>query len=132
MFDILERLNNKSESRGRRFLTAIILFLTLSAQTPGLSWAAGGQNFRADEWITKCDSGPSTGAPDCSITVPFWQTRGDPSGSFALVVMLQTGNVGLSGSHFPSERCSASTKTPRSNAHSRATACFRVPNRSLS
>ena len=40
MFDILERLNNKSESRGRRFLTAIILFLTLSAQTPGLSWAS--------------------------------------------------------------------------------------------
>src|SRR5271169_5110004 len=101
MFDILERLNNKSESRGRRFLTAIILFLTLSAQTPGLSWAAGGQNFRADEWITECDSGPSTGAPDCSITVPFWQTRGDPSGSFALVVMLQTGNVGIVGQPFP-------------------------------
>ena len=97
MFDIADRLDNKPESHGRRLRTAIILFLTLSAQTSGLSWATEGQQYRADEWITECDPAPSTGAPDCSITVPFWQTRGDPSGSFALVVMLQTGNIGIVG-----------------------------------
>jgi hypothetical protein len=101
MFDIADRLENKPGSRGRRLRTAIILFLTLLVYTSGLSWAAEGQNYRADEWITECDPGPSTGAADCSITVPFWQTRGDPSGSFALVVMLQTGNIGIVGQPFP-------------------------------
>jgi len=101
MFDIADRLDNKPESHGRRLRTAIILFLTLSAQTSGLSWATEGQQYRADEWITECDPGPSTSAADCSITVPFWETRGDPSGSFALVVMLQTGNIGIVGQPFP-------------------------------
>jgi hypothetical protein len=63
MFDILERLNNKSESRGRRFLTAIILFLTLSAQTPGLSWAAGGQNFRNTDWLAVAQERHPKGGP---------------------------------------------------------------------
>jgi len=55
MFDIANRLDNKPESHGRRLRTAIILFLTLSAQTSGLSWATEGQQYRADEWITECD-----------------------------------------------------------------------------
>ena len=71
--------------------------LFLSAYTSGLAWATEGQKSRADERIAECDLSPSTGAADCSITVPFWQTHGDPSGSFALVVMLQTGNVGIVG-----------------------------------
>ena len=101
MFDIMEQRDNKSRIHGRRFRTAVVLFLLLCAQTPGLSWGAGGQKFRADEWVTECEPGPSTGVPDCSITVPFWQTQGDPRGSFALVVMLQTGNVGIVGQPFP-------------------------------
>jgi len=60
-----------------------MLVLASCTQPPAFAWAAGGQKFRADEWITECDSGPSAGAPDCSITVPFWQTRGEPRGSFA-------------------------------------------------
>ena len=44
---------------------------------------------------------PGNGAPDCSITVPFWQAQGDRGGSFALVVMLQTGNIGIVGQPFP-------------------------------
>src|SRR3984893_17743157 len=97
MSALADRLDNKPESHGRRLRTAIILFLTLSAQTSGLSWATEGQQYRADEWIAECDPSPSTGAADCSITVPFWQTHGDPSGSFALVVMLQTGKSGIVG-----------------------------------
>jgi len=87
--------------RSRRFRTAALLFLSFCAQTPGLSWAAGEQKFRSDEWITECDATPGVGIPDCSITVPFWQTQGDQTGSFALVVMLQTGNVGIVGQPFP-------------------------------
>src|SRR5690242_1251478 len=63
--------------------------------------AIGAQKFRADEWITECDSRPGAGPPDCSITVPFWQNHGQPKGSFALVIMLQTGNIGIVGQPFP-------------------------------
>ena len=101
MFDSVERLYDASGMRSWRCRIAAMLVLASCTQPPAFAWAAGGQKFRADEWITECDSGPSAGAPDCSITVPFWQTRGDPSGSFALVVMLQTGNIGIVGQPFP-------------------------------
>jgi hypothetical protein len=55
--------------------------------------AAGEQTFRSDEWVTECSAEIS----DCSITVPFWQAQGDRGGSFALVVMLQTANMGIVG-----------------------------------
>ncbi len=67
--------------------------------------AAGGASatlrFRADEWVTEC--GGSLGSPtaDCSITVPFWQTGNNGKGSFALVVMLETGNIGIVGQPVP-------------------------------
>jgi len=78
-----------------------IVFLMLSFQMFLLSPAIGKQAFRSDEWITECETGPGNGGPDCSITVPFWQARGDRDGSFALVVMLQTGNIGIVGQPFP-------------------------------
>jgi hypothetical protein len=80
---------------------ASIFFLTLSVQVFLFSPAIGKQTFRSDEWITECEAGPGSGTPDCSITVPFWQARGDRDGSFALVVMLQTGNIGIVGQPFP-------------------------------
>jgi hypothetical protein len=85
----------QAKMRTRRWRTAAGLLLALCTQLLGLSWAAGGQTFRADEWLTECDQS------DCSITVPFWQTQGVPRGSFALVVMLQTGNIGIVGQPFP-------------------------------
>jgi hypothetical protein len=41
------------------------------------------------------------GAPDCSITVPFWRGERERDGSFALIVMLQTGNLGVVGQPLP-------------------------------
>ena len=79
------------------FRTVLLPFLGLSAQFVGLAPAAGELTFRSDEWITECGIGTS----DCSITVPFWQTQGDRGGSFALVVMLQTGNIGIVGQPLP-------------------------------
>ena len=75
----------------------VLLFLGLYVQFLALSPAAGEQTFKADEWITEC----SADASDCSITVPFWQTQGDRGGSFALVVMLQTANLGIVGQPAP-------------------------------
>jgi len=81
--------------------TSIILLLVFCAiQAPRPSWPAEGQKFRADEWITECDPAIRTGVSDCSITVPFC-SHGAPSGSFALVVMLQTGNIGIVGQPYP-------------------------------
>jgi len=77
--------------------TVLLPFLSLSTQFLVLAPAAGEQTFRSDEWITECSNGTS----DCSITVPFWQTQGDRGGSFALVVMLQTGNIGIVGKPLP-------------------------------
>jgi len=101
IFDFVKRLDHTFGMRGRRSRIVIFLFLGFFALTSDLSWAGGGRKFRADEWITECDAGPGRGSPGCSVTVPFWQTRGNPRGSFALVVMLQTGNIGIVGQPFP-------------------------------
>ena len=88
--------------RSRGFVhTALVLLLISYLQTWGALCAAAAQQFRADEWVTECDASPGAPASDCSITVPFWQTGGSPRGSFALVVMLQTGNIGIVGEPFP-------------------------------
>jgi hypothetical protein len=76
--------------------TALAL-LGLCVQLLVPSPAVGEQTFRSDEWVTEC----SVEAADCSITVPFWQTQGDRGGSFALVVMLQTANMGIVGQPLP-------------------------------
>jgi len=85
----------------RHFPLAAIPFLALSAQMLVLAPAAAEQTFRSDEWITECEADPGGGAPDCSITIPFWQTGGAQGGSFALVVMLQTRNIGVVGQPLP-------------------------------
>ena len=87
--------------RIRHVRMAGIIALTLSAQVLGLGSAAGEQTFRSDQWITECGADPTSGAPDCSITLPFWQVGGGRDGSFALVVMIQTGNIGIVGQPFP-------------------------------
>ena len=80
--------------------TVIFVLSCYAIHSFGPAWSAAAQRFRADEWITECEP-TRAGTPDCSVTVPFWQTGGDPRGSFALVVMLQTGNIGIVGEPSP-------------------------------
>jgi hypothetical protein len=89
-----------------------IFFLVIFAQVLVLPPATGEQTFRSDEWITECEASPGSGAPDCSITIPFWQAQGDRDGSFALVVMLQTGNIGIVGQPFPMKAVLRVDKNP--------------------
>jgi hypothetical protein len=98
--------------RIRYFSKMGIFILVILAQVFVLPRATGGQIFRSDEWITECESGAGSAALDCSITVPFWQTQGDHGGSFALVVMLQTGNVGIVGQPFPEKAMLRVDKNP--------------------
>jgi hypothetical protein len=98
--------------RRRKVQTALVVLLTCCVQMLGAPRTVAGQKFRADEWVTECGSAPGIGAPDCSITVPFWQTRGAPRGSFALVVMLQTGNMGIVGEPFPTRAVLRIDKNP--------------------
>lgn len=72
----------------------VLLIFLIEAWVASSAWAI--QKFKADEWITECG-----GDGGCSITVPFWQNGYDGKGSFALVVMLQTGNIGIVGSPPP-------------------------------
>jgi hypothetical protein len=87
-------------TRGRRLSAAVLVFAAWT-----LLGAAGATSatlrFRADEWVTECGGGLGSPATDCSITVPFWQTGDDGKGSFALVVMLETGNIGIVGQPVP-------------------------------
>jgi hypothetical protein len=87
--------------RSRFLFDAAILFLAVCTQVLSPSLTAAAQTFRADEWITECEAGPNLRPPDCAITVPFWQTPGSAIGSFALVIMLQIGNIGIVGQPFP-------------------------------
>jgi len=96
----------------RHVRIAGILFLALSSQVLVLQPAVGEQTFQSDEWITECEVDPVGGTPDCSITLPFWETRGDRAGSFALVVMLQTGNIGVVGQPFPMKAVLRVDKNP--------------------
>lgn len=79
---------------------AVIVGLLLGAQPQTSATAAAALKFRADEWITEC-AGRAGRAGDCSITVPFWQAGYHGRSSFALVVMLETGNVGIVGQPYP-------------------------------
>ena len=85
----------------RRFLISMVFCSAWCVQALGSSSAAAGQSYRADEWITECDASPRISAAGCSITVPFWQSQRRSQGSFALVIMLQTGNIGIVGEPFP-------------------------------
>jgi hypothetical protein len=83
----------------RRSAASAVLAMMLCLGAGSSALAA--QRFQADEWITECGGGPGSGTSDCSITVPFWQDAYAGKGSFALVVMLRTGNIGIVGSPLP-------------------------------
>jgi hypothetical protein len=87
--------------RSRKFDTALIVLIVSFLQTSHVLSATEPQTFRADEWVTECDASRGAGGLDCSITIPFWESHGAPQGSFALVVMLQTGNIGIVGQPLP-------------------------------
>jgi hypothetical protein len=87
-------------TRHRRRLAGVLVFAACTILgAPGAPSAT--LRFRADEWVTECDGSLGSPATDCSITVPFWQTGDDGKGSFALVVMLETRNIGIVGQPVP-------------------------------
>jgi hypothetical protein len=84
----------------RRRSAAILVFAAWTL-LGAIGAASATLRFRADEWVTECGGSLGSPATDCSITVPFWQTGDDGKGSFALVVMLETGNIGIVGQPAP-------------------------------
>jgi hypothetical protein len=95
------RTAGQERDRTRRRRLPAIFVLGLVACLSGYESAFSAQRFQADEWITECGGGPNGSNGDCSITIPFWQTGDHGKGSFALVVMLQSGNIGIVGSPAP-------------------------------
>jgi hypothetical protein len=88
----------------------VVPLLVIGASTVAVTAAAAEQMFQSDEWITECGTG--TGAPDCSITVPFWQGERQRDGAFALVVELPAGNIGIVGQPFPTRAVLRVDKNP--------------------
>lgn len=84
------------------------------------------QRFQADEWITECDGSGGS----CSVTVPFWQTADGGKGSFALVVMLRTGNIGIVGTPPPVRAVLRIDKSPPATCRG-AHYCIFPPGQSL-
>lgn len=89
---------------------ALVLLLLISTSSTAVTAAAEDKKFQLDEWVTECDT--ATGAPDCSITVPFWQGERQRDGAFALVVMLQTGSIGIVGEPPPNRAVLRVDKNP--------------------
>lgn len=75
--------------------------LLASAAVFGSPHQLGAARYQADNWIAECDGASRSRGAACSMTVPFWQTTENGRGSFALVVMPQTGDVGLVGTPAP-------------------------------
>src|ERR1700760_4964481 len=88
----------------RQFPISMVFISTWCRQALDASVAAAGQSYRADELVTEWDGG--------SITVPFWQSQRRWRGSFALVIMLQTGNMGIVGEPFPTRAVLRVDKNP--------------------
>ena len=70
------------------------------------------QRYQADDWVTECGGAPGSSGAICSMMVPFWQTAEGGKGSFALVVMLQTDNIGIVGSPAPVKAVLRVDKSP--------------------
>lgn len=84
-----------------RIGATLVVFLAALLGPMAPAPAAAKESYRSDDWITECDSAPGKGAPDCAITVPFADGEGAGRGSFALVVALGSGEVGIVGQPVP-------------------------------
>ena len=85
----------------RAFQWRCILAVGLAVWLWGSGSAFAIQSFRAGDWVAECRGNPRVGAAECSVTVPFWQNGYRGKGSFALVVMVQTGDIGVVGQPMP-------------------------------
>lgn len=59
------------------------------------------RRYQSDDWIAVCETAPGSGAPECSITVPFGGIQNGAKGAFALLVVLDSGSIGIVGRPFP-------------------------------
>ncbi len=92
--------------------SGLMAALAIAALVIPAGGVGASQRYQADEWIAECAGPPGAHNGECSITVPFWQNAGGGKGSFALVVMPQTGDVGLVGTPPPTRAVVRIDKNP--------------------
>jgi hypothetical protein len=105
-------------------------FATLTTLVGCLTWATAGlaaQHFQADDWITECADARVGSGGNCSIMVPFWETTDGGRGSFALVVMIETGNIGIVGSPPPVKAVVRVDRNPSATCHGMRYCIFPAP-----
>ena len=84
----------------RKFRLAILLasvfYTLLIVDAP-----AGVEKYRSDDWVTVCEPVPGSHTQGCSLTVPFGGVQDGSRSAFALVVVLDSGTVGIVGEPYP-------------------------------
>ena len=75
------------------------LAFALAGQFVAGTAAAASQKYKSGDWITECET--DSGAPDCSLMVPFSKTENGQKGAFALAVMMSTGDIAVVGQPIP-------------------------------
>ena len=82
---------------------SVLVCLALLSPSARAAPTVAEQTYRSDDWVTKCDARPGSAAAECSIAVPFAQTVDGEEGSFALVVILRSGDIAIVGHPFPTK-----------------------------
>jgi hypothetical protein len=85
----------------RRAWLGLLLVALLRGQPIAPVSAGTMEKYQSDEWVTECEPEPGTRTIRCSITAPFGAVQKGKEGSFALVVLLDAGYIGIVGWPFP-------------------------------
>lgn len=90
----------RKAARLTRAVSGFLIVLFLGRLFPPAP-AAAAERYRSDDWVTECEGDRLTAAARCTITVPFSDTVDGEKGSFALLVALDSGEIGIVGQPFP-------------------------------
>jgi hypothetical protein len=93
------------------------LLAGLLCSSLAVSVRAAVERYQSDEWITVCEPEPGTKTPGCSLTVPFGGVQNDKRGGFAMVVLLDSGMIGIVGLPFPVRAMVRIDKDPPIECH---------------
>jgi hypothetical protein len=85
--------------RSRTWLAPLLAGLFCSSLA--VSAPAAVERYQSDEWLTVCESEAGSRMSGCSLTVPFGGVQNDKRGAFAMVVVLDSGMIGIVGLPYP-------------------------------
>jgi hypothetical protein len=79
----------------RRLVAGLFSELLIVSASPAA------EKYRSDDWVTVCEPAPGSHSSGCSLTVPVEGVQHGIRGAFALVVVLDSGMIGIVGEPYP-------------------------------